>query len=177
MVSETAYVLQLKNLHSLLCCSLNHIDESRRHEYMPGMDQPGNLTREEYLHDTVRVDFYKNYLTELKKGIDGGANVVAYFAWSLLDNFEWLSGYTSKFGIVYVDFTTLKRYPKDSAYWFRDMLSGAGSKSATPQIGSDTSAGSPAGSTPAASCSPALLVSLLVSLCLLVPSVFIVSSS
>jgi len=60
-----------------------------------GMDQPGNLTREEYLHDTVRVDFYKNYLTELKKGIDGGANVVAYFAWSLLDNFEWLSGYTS----------------------------------------------------------------------------------
>jgi len=142
-----------------------------------GMDQPGNLTREEYLHDTVRVDFYKNYLTELKKGIDGGANVVAYFAWSLLDNFEWLSGYTSKFGIVYVDFTTLKRYPKDSAYWFRDMLSGAGSKSATPQTGSHTSAGSPAGSTPAASCSPALLVSLLVSLCLLVPSVFIVSSS
>ncbi|RLN19617.1 uncharacterized protein C2845_PM02G01440 [Panicum miliaceum] len=88
-----------------------------------GMDQPGNLMGEGYLHDTVRVDFYKNYLTELKKGIDGDANVVAYFAWSLLDNFEWLSGYTSKFGIVYVDFTTHKRYPKDSAYWFRDMLS------------------------------------------------------
>ncbi|PAN45386.2 hypothetical protein PAHAL_9G123300 [Panicum hallii] len=142
-----------------------------------GMDQPGNLTREEYLHDTVRVDFYKNYLTELKKGIDGGANVTAYFAWSLLDNFEWLSGYTSKFGIVYVDFTTLKRYPKDSAYWFRDMLSGASSKAATPQNGSHTSAGSPAGSAPAASSGLALLVSLLVSLCLLVPSVFIVSSA
>jgi beta-glucosidase len=109
-----------------------------------GMDQPGNLTREEYLHDTVRIDFYKNYLTELKKGIDDGANVVGYFAWSLLDNFEWLSGYTSKFGIVYVDFTTLKRYPKDSAYWFRDMLSGMGSKAATPQTGSGTRpAGSP----------------------------------
>ncbi|CAN6292178.1 unnamed protein product [Urochloa humidicola] len=142
-----------------------------------GMDQPGNLTRDEYLHDTVRVEFYKNYLTELKKGIDDGANVVAYFAWSLLDNFEWLSGYTSKFGIVYVDFTTLKRYPKDSAYWFRDMLSGAGSKAATPQTGSQTSAGSPAASPPAASSGPALLVSLLVSLCLLIPSVFMVSSS
>lgn len=80
------------------------------------MDQPGNLTREEYVHDAVRIDFYKNYLTELKRGIDGGANVIGYFAWSLLDNFEWLSGYTSKFGIVYVDFATLKRYPKDSAY-------------------------------------------------------------
>ena len=130
-----------------------------------GMDQPGNLTREEYLHDTVRIDFYKNYLTELKKGIDDGANVVGYFAWSLLDNFEWLSGYTSKFGIVYVDFTTLKRYPKDSAYWFKDMLSGTGSKAATPQTGSGTR---PAGSPSATSNGAVLLVSLFVSLCVLV---------
>ncbi|RLN43061.1 beta-glucosidase 8-like [Panicum miliaceum] len=158
--------------------SVEHCSSKKWRTYWTaGMDQPGNLAREEYLHDTVRIDFYKNYLTELKKGIDGGANVVAYFAWSLLDNFEWLSGYTSKFGIVYVDFTTLKRYPKDSAYWFRDMLSGAGSKAATPQTGSHTSAGSPAGSAPAASSGPALLVSLLVSLCLLVPSVFMISSA
>jgi beta-glucosidase len=138
-----------------------------------GMDQPGNLTREEYLHDTIRIDFYKNYLTELKKGMDDGANVVGYFAWSLLDNFEWLSGYTSKFGIVYVDFTTLKRYPKDSAYWFKDMLSGTGSKAATPQTGSGTR---PAGSPSATSNGAALLVSLFVSLCVLLPSVFMVSS-
>lgn len=137
-----------------------------------GMDQPGNLTREEYVHDAVRIDFYKNYLTELKRGIDGGANVIGYFAWSLLDNFEWLSGYTSKFGIVYVDFATLKRYPKDSAYWFRDMLSGTGSKAATPQTGSG---GRPAGSASATSNGPALLVSLLVSLGVLLPSIFMVS--
>ncbi|KAG8062256.1 hypothetical protein GUJ93_ZPchr0003g18652 [Zizania palustris] len=111
-----------------------------------GMDQSGNLTREEYLHDTARIDFYKNYLTELKQGIDDGANVVAYFAWSLLDNFEWLSGYTSKFGIVYVDFTTLKRYPKDSAYWFRDMLQASGPGSYGPQVGSATSGSHPFGS-------------------------------
>ncbi|XP_066328648.1 beta-glucosidase 7-like [Miscanthus floridulus] len=89
-----------------------------------GMDQPGNLTREQYLYDTTWVQFYKGYLTELKKAIDDGANVAGYFAWSLLDNFEWQSGYTSKFGIVYVDFSTpkLERHPKASAYWFRDML-------------------------------------------------------
>ncbi|CAD6206311.1 unnamed protein product [Miscanthus lutarioriparius] len=82
-----------------------------------GMDQPGNLTREQ-------VQFYKGYLAELKKAIDDGANVAGYFAWSLLDNFEWQSGYTSKFGIVYVNFSTpkLERHPKASAYWFRDML-------------------------------------------------------
>jgi len=91
---------------------------------LPGMDQPGNLTREQYLHDTTRVQFYKGYLAELKKAIDDGANVAGYFAWSLRDNFEWQSGYTSKFGIVYVNFSTpkLERHPKASAYWFRDML-------------------------------------------------------
>jgi len=89
-----------------------------------GMDQPGNLTRDQYLRDTTRVRFYRSYLNELKKGIDNGANVVGYFAWSLLDNFEWSSGYTSKFGIVYVDFNSpsLERHPKASAYWFRDLL-------------------------------------------------------
>ncbi|CAN6292177.1 unnamed protein product [Urochloa humidicola] len=88
-----------------------------------GMDQPGNLTRDEYLRDVTRVRFYKSYLGQLKKAIDQGANVAGYFAWSLLDNFEWLSGYSSKFGIVYVDFNNnLERHPKASAYWFRDML-------------------------------------------------------
>ncbi|KAL6909523.1 hypothetical protein ACP4OV_001804 [Aristida adscensionis] len=139
-----------------------------------GMDQPGNLTREELLHDTVRVDFYRNYLTELKKAIDDGANVVAYFAWSLLDNFEWLSGYTSRFGIVYVDFKTLKREPKDSAYWFRDMLS-AGSKVGSPQDGSEASGGQSAALT--ASSSPLPFLSLVVSLCSLLLSAILMVSS
>ncbi|KAG2546599.1 hypothetical protein PVAP13_9KG034800 [Panicum virgatum] len=87
-----------------------------------GMDQPGNLTRDQYLRDVTRVRFYKSYIGQLKRAIDQGANVAGYFAWSLLDNFEWRSGYSSKFGIVYVDFNTLERHPKASAYWFRDML-------------------------------------------------------
>lgn len=87
-----------------------------------GMDVPGNVTLRAGMHDTIRLKYYKDYITELKKAIDDGANVIGYFAWSLLDNFEWKSGYTSRFGLVYVDFKTLKRYPKMSAYWFRDML-------------------------------------------------------
>ncbi|XP_058091559.1 beta-glucosidase 44-like [Magnolia sinica] len=87
-----------------------------------GMDDPGNVTLSVGLHDTTRIHFYNSYLTELKKAIDDGANVIGYFAWSLLDNFEWLSGYTSRFGLVYVDYHNLKRYPKMSAYWFREML-------------------------------------------------------
>lgn len=88
-----------------------------------GMDQPGNVSITQGVHDTVRIRYYRNYITELKKAIDDGAKVIGYFAWSLLDNFEWRLGYTSRFGIVYVDYKTLKRYPKDSAFWFKIMLS------------------------------------------------------
>ncbi|XP_028805434.1 beta-glucosidase 44-like [Neltuma alba] len=87
-----------------------------------GMDDPGNVTLAKGLHDTTRINYYKGYLTQLKKAADEGANVVGYFAWSLLDNFEWRLGYTSRFGITYVDFKTLKRYPKMSAYWFKQLL-------------------------------------------------------
>ncbi|KAI3842661.1 hypothetical protein MKX03_027325 [Papaver bracteatum] len=87
------------------------------------MDDPGNVTLPKALHDTRRMNFYKGYLIQLKKAIDQGANVTGYFAWSLLDNFEWKSGYTSRFGIVYVDYSNLKRYPKMSAYWFKTLLS------------------------------------------------------
>ena len=90
--------------------------------HLPGMDNPGNQTLPKGLHDTNRINYYRSYLAQLKKAVDEGANVVGYFAWSLLDNFEWRLGYTSRFGIVYVDFTTLKRYPKMSAYWFKKLL-------------------------------------------------------
>lgn len=64
-----------------------------------GMDDPGNVTLAQGLHDTTRIKYYRDYLTQLKKAVDDGANVRGYFAWSLLDNFEWLSGYTSRYFI------------------------------------------------------------------------------
>ncbi|GLJ09637.1 hypothetical protein SUGI_0113180 [Cryptomeria japonica] len=87
-----------------------------------GMDDPGNVTLPAGLHDTTRINYYRSYIENLQHAIKDGANVAGYFAWSLLDNFEWLSGYTSRFGLVYVDFKTLKRYPKMSAYWFSKVL-------------------------------------------------------
>ncbi|KAG6535386.1 hypothetical protein ZIOFF_000352 [Zingiber officinale] len=87
-----------------------------------GMDQPGNVTLPKGLQDTQRRHFYHNYISELKRAIDDGASVIGYFAWSLLDNFEWRLGYTSRFGIVYVDFKNKKRFPKESARWFKKIL-------------------------------------------------------
>ncbi|PIA30142.1 hypothetical protein AQUCO_05700091v1 [Aquilegia coerulea] len=87
-----------------------------------GMDDAGNGTLPKALHDTTRIKYYTNYLQNLKKAIDHGAKVTGYLAWSLVDNFEWKAGYTSRFGIVYIDFKDLTRHPKMSAYWFRTLL-------------------------------------------------------
>ncbi|XP_077230407.1 beta-glucosidase 1-like isoform X2 [Tasmannia lanceolata] len=88
-----------------------------------GMDTAAKLTLIESLNDGIRINYYKDYLLHLKKAMDEGANVIGSFAWSLLDNFEWLSGYTLRFGLHYADYENdLKRIPKMSAHWFRQLL-------------------------------------------------------
>lgn len=78
---------------------------------------------EEFLHDSKRLKFYQDYLSFAAQAIREGTDLRGYFAWSLLDNFEWQLGYTKRFGLVYVDYTNhLKRYPKDSAIWFSKFL-------------------------------------------------------
>ena len=56
------------------------------------------------------------------RALDAGVPLAGYFVWSLLDNFEWTEGYSKRFGIVYVDFDTLERVPKDSFAWYRDFI-------------------------------------------------------
>jgi len=59
---------------------------------------------------------------ELEKAANDGADIAGYFLWSFMDNFEWAKGYTDRFGIVYVDFRTQERIPKDSAYWYKEWI-------------------------------------------------------
>ncbi|XP_015875970.3 beta-glucosidase 13 [Ziziphus jujuba] len=75
------------------------------------------------LIDNHRIDYHYRHLYYLQRAIKDGVNVKGYFAWSLLDNFEWTSGYTVRFGINFVDYKNgLKRYPKLSAHWFNKFL-------------------------------------------------------
>ncbi len=74
------------------------------------------------VHDVRRTEYFKNHLQAVSEAIDAGAPVSAYFAWSLMDNFEWGFGYSKRFGIVYVDYATQRRVPKDSALWYRDYI-------------------------------------------------------
>ena len=74
------------------------------------------------VHDTKRTRFFQEYLKAMLKAKQEGANVTGYFVWTLLDNFEWTEGYRPRFGLVYVDFATQKRYMKDSGKWFAQFL-------------------------------------------------------
>jgi beta-glucosidase len=68
--------------------------------------------------DTRRTEFYRQHLAELARAIADGANVGAYHAWSLIDNFEWTDGYSQRYGITYVDFRDQTRTVKDSGLWY-----------------------------------------------------------
>lgn len=74
------------------------------------------------VHDSNRIDFLTRYLTDLEKAYKAGVPILGYFHWSFTDNFEWHSGYDPRFGLIYVDYETQQRIPKDSAYWYSDLI-------------------------------------------------------
>ncbi len=74
------------------------------------------------VHDPNRIDFIQRHLKELKKAADDGTDVLGYMYWSFMDNFEWCEGYRERFGLIYVDYDTLDRIPKDSYDWYKDLI-------------------------------------------------------
>jgi beta-glucosidase len=78
------------------------------------------------LSDPLRVDYLRRHLVALRAALTAGVDVRGYFAWSLLDNFEWSHGYSKRFGIVHVDFASQKRTPKDSAHFYARVIASRG---------------------------------------------------
>lgn len=74
------------------------------------------------VHDPDRIDFLHRYLRELRKAVEDGIPVQAYFHWALTDNFEWNSGYDERFGLIYIDYRDQRRIPKDSAFWYAKVI-------------------------------------------------------
>jgi beta-glucosidase len=84
--------------------------------YSDGPDASGRV------HDQRRIDYLRSHLLAVHRAIQDGVPVQGYFVWSLLDNFEWAKGYRQRFGIVWVDYETQRRLPKDSALWYREVI-------------------------------------------------------
>jgi beta-glucosidase len=74
------------------------------------------------IEDWLRVHYYRTHLEAVSEAIRRGAPVRGYFAWSLLDNFEWAQGYSKRFGLVHVDYETQQRTIKRSGRWYADVI-------------------------------------------------------
>ena len=74
------------------------------------------------VEDGRRIKYLQQHLAALSQAIESGVNIKGYFVWSLMDNFEWAEGYSKRFGIVHVDYKTLKRTKKDSYYWYKKTI-------------------------------------------------------
>jgi len=74
------------------------------------------------VHDAQRIAYLKGHLEALSRAIEAGVDVRGFFYWSLLDNYEWDSGYAKRFGLIHVDYATQQRTLKDSAHWYREFV-------------------------------------------------------
>ncbi len=78
------------------------------------------------VHDPQRIDFITRHLRQLHRAIEDGIPVEGYYHWSAFDNFEWADGYRERFGLVYVDYQSGQRIPKDSFQWYRRIIESRG---------------------------------------------------
>lgn len=86
---------------------------------MAGHDWP---CLDQRIHDQYRIDYMRRYLTQLSRACAEGYPCPGYFYWSLLDNFEWAFGYSRRFGLIHVDYSTFRRTMKDSARWYAELI-------------------------------------------------------
>jgi beta-glucosidase len=78
------------------------------------------------VEDPLRVEYLREHIKAARRAVAKGVNLRGYFAWSLLDNFEWSAGYSKRFGIIRVDPGTLERIPKKSARFYSSIISSNG---------------------------------------------------
>jgi beta-glucosidase len=87
-----------------------------------GAPMPDVVDAEGQVHDAERIAYMRRHIAEVERALQEGVPVQGYLVWSLLDNFEWRLGYTRRFGLVYVDFASKARIPKESASWYAQVI-------------------------------------------------------
>lgn len=87
-----------------------------------GLPTPDALGPDGTVDDSGRVSFLRDHFAAAHRAIAAGVNLQSYHVWSLLDNFEWQEGYGERWGLIYVDYPTQRRIPKQSAHWYREVI-------------------------------------------------------
>ena len=122
-VTDMGWEVYPQGLTELLCRLHNDYQPKRLWVTENGAAFKDQLVNGE-VDDTQRLAYIRDHIAATHDAIAQGVPVGAYFAWSLMDNFEWASGYAKRFGLVHVDFETQKRIFKNSALWYQNFLSG-----------------------------------------------------
>ncbi|GAA0353746.1 glycoside hydrolase family 1 protein [Alkalibacterium iburiense] len=96
-----------------------------------GLGALDELTEEEEIHDDYRIQYLENHISEMKKAISDGVDMIGYCAWSFTDLLSWLNGYKKRYGFVYVNRTEtdekdMRRIPKKSFYWYKELIENNG---------------------------------------------------
>jgi beta-glucosidase len=100
----------------------------REYPHLPLQVTENGASYDDYLDhsgrviDSERIAYLRGYFEAAAAAIREGVDLQGYFVWSLMDNFEWAEGYRKRFGLIYVDYHTLRRVPKASAFWYRDLI-------------------------------------------------------
>lgn len=111
-----------QGLHNVLCRVAFEYQPQKLYITENGASYSTGPNGEGRVRDAHRMNYYRTHLTAILSAIEASVPLKGYFAWSLLDNFEWAFGYTQRFGIVWVDFQTQQRVLKDSALYYREAI-------------------------------------------------------
>ena len=90
-------------------------------EHGMGVENEARFLQNGRIEDDYRIDFYKEHLTWLHKGIEEGSNCIGYHVWTGIDCWSWLNAYKNRYGLISIDLNTQKRTIKKSGYWFREL--------------------------------------------------------
>ena len=120
--SETGWEVFPEGLYDLLI----RVDKEYNHPLMyiteNGMACKDDKIANGIVQDDDRINYLKRYFKAAHHAINSGVKLKGYFIWSLMDNFEWIEGYSKRFGLIQVNFDTLKRMWKKSGFWYRDSI-------------------------------------------------------
>jgi beta-glucosidase len=85
-----------------------------------------NVIKDGRVQDDDRIDFLRSHIAAANRSIKEGTRLKGYFVWTAIDNFEWAEGYSERFGLVRTDYQSLKRTPKKSFYWYKELIGNNG---------------------------------------------------
>ncbi|HDQ71243.1 MAG TPA: beta-glucosidase [Chloroflexi bacterium] len=120
--TEMDWEVYPEGLYEILCRIHFDYDFPALYVTENGAAYPDEINPDGTVDDPQRLSYFKRHLVQTARAIQAGVPLHGYFAWSLLDNFEWAEGYSKRFGLIYVDFETQQRIPKASARWYSRVI-------------------------------------------------------